>query len=138
MMIMVTDHIHVVPEIPLHADVGIVGSGPAGLFAAYYAGLRELSVAVADSLDTPGGQLAALYPDKAIYDVAGHPAISGQELVDALLEQLRPMPVQFLGGHTVTSLEPLSGDAPGAGAPRWRLGTRVGAALHCAAVVLSS
>lgn len=126
--------------LPTHAraDVGIVGSGPAGLFAAYYAGLRELSVAIVDSLDAPGGQLASLYPDKSIYDIAGHPDISGQELVDALLDQIRPMPVQFLHGHTVTNLDRLAGDEQHTAAPRWRLLTDGGAAVDCAIVVVSA
>ncbi|MGN6722854.1 MAG: FAD-dependent oxidoreductase, partial [Marmoricola sp.] len=52
-------------------DLVIVGAGPAGLFGAYYAGFRGLSVAVVDSLPELGGQVTALYPEKAIYDVAG-------------------------------------------------------------------
>lgn len=137
MIIMSTDST-AVPEGRAHADVGIVGSGPAGLFAAYYAGLRELSVAIVDSLDAPGGQLASLYPDKSIYDIAGHPDISGQELVDALLDQIRPMPVQFLHGHTVTNLDRLADDEQHAAAPHWRLLTNGGAAVDCATVILSA
>jgi thioredoxin reductase (NADPH) len=122
----------------IRVDVGIVGSGPAGLFAAYYAGLRELSMAVVDSLDAPGGQLASLYPDKSIYDIAGHTDISGQALVDALLDQIRPMPVQFLHGHTVTKLERLTGDEQHAAGPHWRLLTDGGVAVDCASVVVSA
>ena len=54
-------------------DVQDVGSGPVGLYAAYYAGFRGMTAAVIDSLPEPGGQVAALYPEKLIYDVAGLP-----------------------------------------------------------------
>lgn len=68
-------------------DITIIGAGPAGLFGAFYAGLRELKVKVIDALDEPGGQLAALYPEKYIYDVPGFPRIIAQDLVKHLVEQ---------------------------------------------------
>ncbi len=71
----------------IQVDLLIVGAGPTGLYAAYYAGFRGLEVAVIDALPEAGGQIAALYPEKLIYDVAGFPAVRGQDLVDALFEQ---------------------------------------------------
>jgi len=68
-------------------DIAIVGAGPTGLYAAYYAGFRGLSVTVIDALPEPGGQVTAMYPEKAIYDVAGFPVIKGRELVANLVEQ---------------------------------------------------
>ena len=68
-------------------DVAIVGAGPTGLFGAYYAGFRGLSVSVIDALPEPGGQVTAMYPEKVIYDVAGFPAIRGRDLVANLVEQ---------------------------------------------------
>lgn len=68
-------------------DVTIIGAGPAGLFGAFYAGLREMKVKVIDALDEPGGQLAALYPEKYIYDVPGFPRIIARDLVRHLVEQ---------------------------------------------------
>ncbi len=68
-------------------DVTIIGGGPAGLFAAYYAGFRGLSVKIVDSQPDLGGQVTALYPDKFIYDVAGFPKILGKDLVANLVEQ---------------------------------------------------
>ena len=68
----------------VNADLLIIGAGPTGLFGAYYAGFRGLDVAVMDSLPEPGGQVTAMYPEKVIFDVAGFPAVKGQELVDAL------------------------------------------------------
>lgn len=71
----------------LHTDVAIIGAGPAGLFSAYYAGFRGLRTVVLDSLSEPGGQISAMYPEKLIHDVAGCPAIRGQDLVDNLVRQ---------------------------------------------------
>lgn len=68
-------------------DVTIVGAGPTGLFAAYYAGFRGLGTALIDSQPDLGGQVTALYPDKFIYDVAGFPKILGKDLVTNLVEQ---------------------------------------------------
>jgi thioredoxin reductase (NADPH) len=68
-------------------DVAIIGAGPTGLFAAYYAGFRGLSTAVIDALPEPGGQITAMYPEKLIFDVAGFPAIRGRELVANLVAQ---------------------------------------------------
>ena len=68
-------------------DLLIVGAGPVGLFGAYYAGVRKLTTIVLDSLEEPGGQITAMYPEKAIFDVAGFPAIKGRDLVDQLVAQ---------------------------------------------------
>jgi len=70
-------------------DVIIIGAGPAGLFAAFYGGMREMSVKVIDSLPQTGGQLMALYPEKYIYDVAGWPKVTAKELTHQLEEQAR-------------------------------------------------
>lgn len=79
-------------------DLLIVGAGPAGLFACFYAGLRGLGVTLLDSLPHLGGQVAALYPDKEIFDIAGFPAVHGRDLVDRLVEQARlAEPVVMLG-----------------------------------------
>ncbi|MEI2818731.1 MAG: NAD(P)/FAD-dependent oxidoreductase [Marmoricola sp.] len=86
-----------------HTDLLIVGAGPAGLFAAYYAGFRGLSVTVVDSLPELGGQVSALYPEKAILDVAGFPEISGRALVANLVEQAdHASPTYFLERTAVT------------------------------------
>jgi thioredoxin reductase len=68
-------------------DLVIIGAGPTGLFSAYYAGFRGLSVAVVDSLPELGGQITAMYPEKAILDVAGFPSIKGRDLVAGLVLQ---------------------------------------------------
>ncbi|MFS0689245.1 NAD(P)/FAD-dependent oxidoreductase [Sporosarcina sp. 179-K 8C2 HS] len=69
-------------------DVTIIGGGPVGLFTAFYAGMRKMSVNIIESLPQLGGQLSALYPEKFIYDIAGFTKISGQELVDNLINQM--------------------------------------------------
>ncbi|GBG09986.1 ferredoxin--NADP(+) reductase [Paenibacillus agaridevorans] len=69
-------------------DILIIGGGPAGMFAAFYGGMRQASVKIIESMPQLGGQLAALYPEKYIYDVAGFPKVTAQELVDRLKEQI--------------------------------------------------
>ena len=68
-------------------DITIIGGGPSGLFAAFYAGLRDMRTKIIDSLPQLGGQLAALYPDKYIYDIPGFPKVLARELVDRQVEQ---------------------------------------------------
>lgn len=69
-------------------DIAIVGGGPVGLFAAFYAGLRGATVKVIESLAELGGQPAVLYPEKTIYDIPAYPGIRGGELTENLLAQL--------------------------------------------------
>lgn len=68
-------------------DVTIIGGGPTGLFASFYAGLRDLKVKIIDSLPQLGGQLMELYPDKYIYDIGGIPKILARDLVVNLEKQ---------------------------------------------------
>ncbi|MEV0637961.1 NAD(P)/FAD-dependent oxidoreductase [Streptomyces sp. NPDC050619] len=91
------------PEVSV--DLLVIGAGPTGLYGAYYAGFRGLSVAVADALPEVGGQIAALYPEKLVYDVAGFPAVRGQDLVDRLAEQAGRWNPTYLLGHGVTQLD---------------------------------
>lgn len=68
-------------------DVTVVGAGPVGLFGVFYAGMREMSINLMDSLSGPGGQLAALYPEKYIFDMPGFPKVLAKDLVHSLWEQ---------------------------------------------------
>ena len=86
-------------------DLLIVGAGPVGLFGAYYAGVRLMKTAVTDSLEEPGGQITAMYPEKAIFDVAGFPAIRGRELVEQLVAQAAPFSPDYVLGHQAVGLE---------------------------------
>ena len=68
-------------------DIAIIGAGPAGLFALFYASMRNMEAVLLDSLPQAGGQLATLYPEKYIYDMPGFPKILASELADMMLEQ---------------------------------------------------
>ncbi len=91
-------------------DLAIVGAGPAGLFAAYYAGFRGLRTAVIDALPEAGGQITAMYPEKQIYDVAGFPAIKGRDLVADLLRQAAPFEPAYLLGRRAERLAHVDGE----------------------------
>lgn len=86
-------------------DIAVIGGGPAGLFAAFYAGMRQASCKIIESMPQLGGQLTALYPEKYIYDVAGFPKIRAQELVDSLLSQMRQFTVEICLEEKVVRLE---------------------------------
>lgn len=86
-------------------DLLIIGAGPTGLFAAYYAGFRGLSVAVVDSLPELGGQITAMYPEKAILDVAGFPTVKGRDLVAGLVEQAATAEPTYLLERSASTLE---------------------------------
>jgi len=68
-------------------DITIVGAGPVGLYATYYAGLRDMKTKLIDALPQLGGQLTALYPEKYIYDVADFPKILAKDLAENLINQ---------------------------------------------------
>ncbi len=85
-------------------DITIIGGGPSGLFAAFYAGLRQMKVKVIESMPQLGGQLGALYPEKFIYDVAGFPKVSARELVERLKEQAEQFDPTFVLDQTVETL----------------------------------
>lgn len=89
-------------------DITILGAGPVGLSAAYYAGHRDATVRIVESLEQLGGQVAATYPEKHVYDVAGHPKILGQNLVDLCVEQGLQYGAEVILGEEAKTLERLS------------------------------
>lgn len=91
-------------------DIAIIGAGPSGLFTVFEAGMSGYSCVVIDSLEEAGGQLAALYPEKPIYDIPGYPSILAGELVKKLEEQAAPFEPTYLFGESVLSLVGESGD----------------------------
>ncbi|WP_121010843.1 NAD(P)/FAD-dependent oxidoreductase [Saccharothrix australiensis] len=93
----------------LKVDLLIVGAGPTGLFGAYYAGFRDLSVALVDALPEAGGQITAMYPEKMIYDVAGFPAVRGRDLVTALVRQADQWQPTYLLGRQARTLSTVDG-----------------------------
>ncbi len=88
-------------------DVIIIGGGPCGLFTAFYGGLRGAKVKIIESLPAIGGQLTALYPEKFIYDVAGHPKIRAKDLIENLEEQLSRFDVPIDLEEEIAELEKL-------------------------------
>jgi thioredoxin reductase (NADPH) len=100
-------------------DITIVGAGPTGLFAAFYAGLREMKTKVIEALPEPGGQLAVLYPEKYIYDVPGHPKILAKDLVKLLVEQVSLFHPTLVYERRIDTLTRATID----GEEVWRLGT---------------
>jgi thioredoxin reductase (NADPH) len=94
-------------DAPLHrTDVAIIGAGPVGLFAVFECGMLEMRCHLFDALDVPGGQCAALYPEKPIYDIPGYPRIDAGALVERLTEQAAPFAPTYHLGHAVTEVEP--------------------------------
>ena len=79
----------------IKTDVVIVGAGPVGLFAVHQLGIKGLKSEVIDNLDKAGGQCIELYPDKPIYDIAGIPECTGEELTKNLLKQIKPFKTNF-------------------------------------------
>src|ERR1700704_2704247 len=93
-----------IPAASIETDVAIVGAGPIALFAVFELGLIDLKCHLVDILDRPGGQCTELYPEKPIYDIPGIPYITGQELTDRLLTQIKPFHSQFHFGEIEAAL----------------------------------
>jgi thioredoxin reductase (NADPH) len=104
---------------PIETDAVIIGAGPVGLFAVFELGLLDIKAHVIDILDKPGGQCAELYPEKPIYDIPGLPIVTGQELTDRLLTQIKPFGAALHLGQRVDALQRTSDS-------RFRLTTDMG------------
>lgn len=90
-------------------DITIIGAGPTGLFATYYAGLRKMKTKVIDALEEPGGQVAVLYPEKYIFDVPGFTKILAKDLVKSLVEQAFQAGPTVVFGERVTAFQKQDG-----------------------------
>jgi ferredoxin/flavodoxin---NADP+ reductase len=86
-------------------DITVIGGGPTGLYAAFYAGMRERSVRIIDSLPELGGQLTALYPDKYIYDVGGFPKVLARDLGASLTAQAMQFKPEVVLGEEIREME---------------------------------
>ena len=86
-------------------DILIIGAGPAGLYAAYYAGFRGWSVVVMDALPEAGGQITAMYPEKDIFDVAGYTTVKGRVLVENLVASAAPFSPTYVLGEQAVDLD---------------------------------
>src|SRR2546429_8654719 len=100
-------------------DITIIGAGPTGLFAAFYAGIRGATCCLIDNLDQVGGQLTALYPEKYIFDVAGFPKVLAKDLVKGMAEQAFQFKAPVHLGQKVIGLKHDSQD----GQPRFTIVT---------------
>src|SRR5260370_5734853 len=115
----------------IETDVIIIGAGPIGLFAVFELGLLDLKCHLVDILDRPGGQCTELYPEKPIYDIPGIPVLTGQELTDRLLTQIKPFHAQFHFGEMAAALTKLADG-------RWQLSTDAGTNLVAPVVVIAA
>jgi NADPH-dependent 2,4-dienoyl-CoA reductase/sulfur reductase-like enzyme len=91
-------------------DISIIGGGPTGLFAAFYAGMRAASARIIDALPALGGQLLALYPEKYIFDVAGFPKVLAKDLVRDMTTQALQFGATTHLGEVVVGLRRVGGD----------------------------
>jgi len=85
-------------------DLTIIGAGPTGLFATFYAGLRQMKTKLIDALEEPGGQVAVLYPEKYIFDVPGYTKVLAKDLVKSLVDQAFQYHPSVVLGERVVSL----------------------------------
>ena len=116
---------------PIETDAVIIGAGPVGLFAVFELGLVDIKAHVIDILDKPGGQCAELYPEKPIYDIPALPTVTGQELTDRLMEQIKPFGAEFHLGERVDSLQRLADG-------RFNLKTDAGTEFNTKVVVIAA
>jgi thioredoxin reductase (NADPH) len=115
----------------INTEVVVIGAGPCGLFQVFELGLLGIGAHVVDSLQHPGGQCAELYPDKPIYDIPALPVCGAQELVNRLLEQIKPFKAPLHLGHEVTEFARADNG-------RFRVVTAGGARFDAGAVVIAA
>lgn len=112
-------------------DVIIIGAGPVGLFAVFELGLLDMKCHLIDILDKPGGQCAELYPEKPIYDIPAWPIISGQDLTDRLLEQIKPFKPTLHFGEMAEACEKTADG-------KWRVTTNEGTVIEAPVIVIAA
>ncbi len=112
-------------------DAIIIGAGPVGLFAVFELGLLDMTCALVDILTKPGGQCTELYPEKPIYDIPAWPMITGQALVDRLMEQIAPFQPQFFLNQMADSIERLPDGT-------FRLTTDLGVVLEAPVIIIAA
>jgi thioredoxin reductase (NADPH) len=112
-------------------DIVIIGAGPVGLFAVFELGLLDLKAHLIDILDRPGGQCAELYPEKPIYDIPAMSIITGQELTERLMAQIKPFGATFHFSQMAERLERLEDG-------RFRVTTDLGTAITAHVVVIAA
>jgi thioredoxin reductase (NADPH) len=116
---------------PIQTEVVIVGAGPCGLFQVFELGLLGIGAHVIDSLGSPGGQCTELYPDKPIYDIPALPVCGAQELVERLMQQIKPFNPQFHLGQEVVQFSRREDG-------RFSIATAAGTRFDAGAVVIAA
>jgi len=111
-------------------DVAIIGAGPVGLFAVFECGMLKMRCHVIDALEMPGGQCAALYPEKPIYDIPGYPKVGALELIENLQAQAAPFAPAYHLGQRVEKLV-RAGEY-------WQLESASGTKIRAKAVILAA
>jgi thioredoxin reductase (NADPH) len=114
----------------IKTDAIIIGAGPVGLFAVFELGLVDIKAHVIDILDRAGGQCTELYPEKPIYDIPGLAIVTGQELTDKLMDQIKPFGAEFHFNQRVETLERLDGG--------FRVTTDAGTVIEAKVVVIAA
>jgi len=115
----------------IETDCVIVGAGPVGLFAVFELGLLDIKAHLIDILDRPGGQCTELYPEKPIYDIPGLPVVTGQELTDRLMEQIKPFEPVFHFNQRVETIKRLDNGS-------FHLETDAGKAFRAKVIVIAA
>jgi thioredoxin reductase (NADPH) len=116
---------------PIRTEVVIIGAGPCGLFQVFELGLLGIKAHLLDTLKAPGGQCTELYPDKPIYDIPALPVCGAQELVDRLMQQIKPFDPQFHLGEEVLEVQPQADR-------RFRVVTSAGTVFDAGAIVIAA
>jgi thioredoxin reductase (NADPH) len=119
------------PAEPTAVETVIIGAGPVGLFQIFELGLLGITAHIIDSLGTVGGQCTELYPDKPIYDIPALPICGAQELIDRLMEQVKPFHATFHLGQEVTEVRPMPDG-------KIHIATSSGTRLNAGAVVIAA
>ena len=115
----------------IKTDALIIGAGPVGLFAVFELGLLDIKCHLIDILDKPGGQCAELYPEKPIYDIPALPVVTGQQLTDQLLEQIKPFNPEFHFNEMVEQIEKKDNNL-------WRLKTDQGTVFEAPVIIIAA
>lgn len=114
----------------IETDVAIIGAGPCGLFAVFECGMLKMRCVVVDTLEEIGGQCAALYPEKPIFDIPAHPQIAGAALIERLAEQAAPFSPHYLLNQRVEGLNQIEGG--------FHLTTSAGNSIKAKAVIIAA
>ncbi len=119
-------------------DLVIIGAGPVGLFAVFEAGMLRMKTHVIDALPALGGQCAALYPEKPIYDIPGHPSILAAELIEKLTQQAAPFHPVYHLGERVERITPITHTPSSITPTTWRIETSRGTVIECKAIIIAA